>query len=91
MPKAVIYYLHLSYAAKVEFIFYMPFYIHINFKKLPIVFWCYIGLLFVIQMTKRLLKTLENTHFSGSPIIPVAAKPGGPEVNSQPYSIFLHS
>jgi hypothetical protein len=33
-----------------------------------------------LQMTKRLLKTLENTRFAGSPVIPVAAKPGGPEV-----------
>jgi len=34
-------------------------------------------------MTKRLLKTLENTRFAGSPVIPVAAKPGGPEASFQ--------
>uniref|UniRef100_H3AZ57 Eukaryotic elongation factor, selenocysteine-tRNA specific n=1 Tax=Latimeria chalumnae TaxID=7897 RepID=H3AZ57_LATCH len=33
----------------------------------------------VEKMTKRMQKTLENTRFQGSPIIPVAAKPGGPE------------
>ena len=32
------------------------------------------------KMKKRMLKTLETTCFAGSPIIPVAAKPGGPEV-----------
>ncbi|KAM9325345.1 selenocysteine-specific elongation factor [Gastrophryne carolinensis] len=31
------------------------------------------------RMTKKMQKTLENTKFHGSPIIPVAAKPGGPE------------
>ncbi|KAM4722105.1 selenocysteine-specific elongation factor [Rhinophrynus dorsalis] len=31
------------------------------------------------KMTKKMQKTLENTKFHGSPIIPVAAKPGGPE------------
>ncbi|XP_063797242.1 selenocysteine-specific elongation factor [Pseudophryne corroboree] len=31
------------------------------------------------RMTKRMLKTLENTKFHGSPVISVAAKPGGPE------------
>ncbi|XP_070564699.1 selenocysteine-specific elongation factor-like [Ptychodera flava] len=31
------------------------------------------------KMTKRMLKTLENTRFANSPIIPVSAKPGGPE------------
>ncbi|RXM91533.1 Selenocysteine-specific elongation factor [Acipenser ruthenus] len=31
------------------------------------------------KMSKRLHKTLENTRFHGCPIIPVAAKPGGPE------------
>lgn len=31
------------------------------------------------KMKKRLLKTLEPTKFSNSPIIAVAAKPGGPE------------
>ncbi|XP_037379992.1 selenocysteine-specific elongation factor [Talpa occidentalis] len=31
------------------------------------------------KMTKKMLKTLENTKFRGAPIIPVAAKPGGPE------------
>ncbi|XP_075039726.1 selenocysteine-specific elongation factor isoform X2 [Mixophyes fleayi] len=33
----------------------------------------------VDRMTKRMQKTLENTKFHGSPIISVAAKPGGPE------------
>ncbi|MBN3326451.1 SELB factor, partial [Atractosteus spatula] len=31
------------------------------------------------KMTKRMLKTLENTRFQGCPVIAVAAKPGGPE------------
>ncbi|XP_036767442.2 selenocysteine-specific elongation factor isoform X1 [Manis pentadactyla] len=31
------------------------------------------------KMTKKMEKTLENTKFRGAPIIPVAAKPGGPE------------
>ncbi|KAM3915168.1 selenocysteine-specific elongation factor [Leptodactylus fuscus] len=31
------------------------------------------------RMTKKMQKTLENTKFSGCPIISVAAKPGGPE------------
>ncbi|XP_018409426.1 PREDICTED: selenocysteine-specific elongation factor [Nanorana parkeri] len=31
------------------------------------------------RMTKRMQKTLESTKFHGSPIISVAAKPGGPE------------
>ena len=39
-------------------------------------------------MTKRLLKTLENTRFAGSPVIPVAAKPGGPEVRSLSFNIL---
>ena len=30
-------------------------------------------------MTKRMLKTLESTRFANCPIIPVAAKPGGPD------------
>ncbi|XP_075430677.1 selenocysteine-specific elongation factor isoform X2 [Ascaphus truei] len=33
----------------------------------------------VEKMTKKMQKTMENTKFHGSPIIPVAAKPGGPE------------
>ncbi|KAL9982146.1 hypothetical protein ACROYT_G010955 [Oculina patagonica] len=33
----------------------------------------------VEKMTKKLAKTLENTKFSGCPILPVAAKPGGPD------------
>ncbi|XP_058144862.1 selenocysteine-specific elongation factor isoform X2 [Dasypus novemcinctus] len=33
----------------------------------------------VDRMTKRMQKTLESTKFRGAPIIPVAAKPGGPE------------
>nr|XP_021150250.1 selenocysteine-specific elongation factor isoform X1 [Columba livia] len=31
------------------------------------------------KMTKKMQKTLENTKFSGCPIVAVAAKPGGPE------------
>ncbi|XP_027624611.1 selenocysteine-specific elongation factor [Tupaia chinensis] len=31
------------------------------------------------KMTKKMQKTLENTRGRGAPIIPVAAKPGGPE------------
>ncbi|XP_045760173.1 selenocysteine-specific elongation factor isoform X1 [Mirounga angustirostris] len=31
------------------------------------------------KMTKKMQRTLENTKFRGAPIIPVAAKPGGPE------------
>lgn len=31
------------------------------------------------QVTKRMLKTLENTRFSGSPIVAVAANPGAAE------------
>ncbi|XP_039104549.1 selenocysteine-specific elongation factor [Hyaena hyaena] len=31
------------------------------------------------KMTKKMQKTLENTKFRGAPIIPVAARPGGPE------------
>ncbi|XP_006870550.1 PREDICTED: selenocysteine-specific elongation factor [Chrysochloris asiatica] len=31
------------------------------------------------KMTKKMQKTLEKTKFRGAPIIPVAAKPGGPE------------
>ncbi|XP_003461538.1 selenocysteine-specific elongation factor isoform X2 [Cavia porcellus] len=31
------------------------------------------------KMTKKMQKTLESTKFRGAPIIPVAAKPGGPE------------
>ncbi|XP_050637652.1 selenocysteine-specific elongation factor isoform X4 [Macaca thibetana thibetana] len=33
----------------------------------------------VDKMIKKMQKTLENTKFRGAPIIPVAAKPGGPE------------
>ena len=33
-------------------------------------------------MKKRLLKTLETTKFAGAPIIPVAAKPGGPDAGA---------
>ncbi|XP_045390690.1 LOW QUALITY PROTEIN: selenocysteine-specific elongation factor [Lemur catta] len=33
----------------------------------------------VEKMTKKMHKTLESTKFRGAPIIPVAAKPGGPE------------
>uniref|UniRef100_A0A8D0GFL1 Eukaryotic elongation factor, selenocysteine-tRNA specific n=1 Tax=Sphenodon punctatus TaxID=8508 RepID=A0A8D0GFL1_SPHPU len=31
------------------------------------------------KMTKKMQKTLENTKFHGCPVVPVAAKPGGPE------------
>ncbi|XP_069875398.1 selenocysteine-specific elongation factor-like isoform X1 [Dipodomys merriami] len=31
------------------------------------------------RMTKRMQKTLEGTKFQGAPVVPVAAKPGGPE------------
>ncbi|XP_053381410.1 selenocysteine-specific elongation factor-like [Mercenaria mercenaria] len=31
------------------------------------------------KMKKKMLKTLESTRFAGSPIVAVAAKPGGPE------------
>ncbi|XP_050021383.1 selenocysteine-specific elongation factor isoform X2 [Alexandromys fortis] len=31
------------------------------------------------KMTKKMQKTLENTKFRSAPVIPVAAKPGGPE------------
>ena len=30
-------------------------------------------------MTKRISKTLESTAFSGALVVPVAAKPGGPD------------
>lgn len=33
----------------------------------------------LFQMTKKLAKTLQNTKFSGSAILPVSAKPGGPD------------
>ncbi|XP_072277305.1 selenocysteine-specific elongation factor [Pyxicephalus adspersus] len=33
------------------------------------------------KMTKKMQKTLESTKFHGSPIISVAAKPGGPEAS----------
>lgn len=35
--------------------------------------------LIIFQMTKKLAKTLQNTKFAGSPILPVSAKPGGPD------------
>ncbi|XP_070319575.1 selenocysteine-specific elongation factor [Odocoileus virginianus] len=31
------------------------------------------------RMTRKMQKTLENTKFRGAPVIPVAAKPGGPD------------
>lgn len=34
------------------------------------------------KMSKRLLKTLETTRFVNSPIVSVAARPGGPEVST---------
>ena len=33
----------------------------------------------LFQMTKKLAKTLQNTKFAGSAILPVSAKPGGPD------------
>ncbi len=33
----------------------------------------------LLQMTKKILKTLESTRFTGCPVVAVAAKPGGPE------------
>jgi hypothetical protein len=36
----------------------------------------------IFQMKKRMQKTMESTRFAGCPIIPVAAKPGGPEVST---------
>lgn len=33
------------------------------------------------KMTKKMQKTLENTRFNGCPIVPVAAKPGGPDAS----------
>ena len=45
-----------------------------------------------LQMTKRMLKTLETTRFAGCPVIPVAAKPGGPEVKYDIVSVYkVHS
>ena len=38
-------------------------------------------------MSKRLSRTLETTHFAGAPIIPVAAKPGGPEASESERAI----
>ena len=34
----------------------------------------------LLQMTKKMLKTLDNTRFAHCPVVAVAAKPGGPEV-----------
>ena len=48
----------------------------------------------IFQMKKRMQKTMESTRFAGCPIIPVAAKPGGPEVSTYSFNticIFLHS
>ena len=39
-------------------------------------------------MTKRMQKTLESTKFAGSQVIPVAAKPGGPEVSGHYFIDF---
>ena len=37
--------------------------------------------MYTFQMTKRISKTLESTSFSGALIVPVAAKPGGPDTS----------
>ena len=37
------------------------------------------GFILFSQMAKKLTKTLESTKFAGSPILPVSAKPGGPD------------
>ena len=34
----------------------------------------------ILQMKKRIHKMLETTRFAGCQVVPVAAKPGGPEV-----------
>ncbi|KAL4656006.1 selenocysteine-specific elongation factor isoform X1 [Arapaima gigas] len=41
------------------------------------------------KMTKRMLKTLENTRFKDCPVISVAAKPGGPDApdTEQPQGV----
>ncbi len=31
------------------------------------------------QMSKKILKTIENTQFASCPVVAVAARPGGPE------------
>ena len=40
---------------------------------------CVSSLPILLQMSKRISKTLESTAFSGALIVPVAAKPGGPD------------
>ena len=34
----------------------------------------------MLQMTKKIHKTLEKTKFAGCAVVPIAARPGGPEV-----------
>jgi len=41
------------------------------------------------KMTKRLRQTLQNTKFSEVKIIPVSAKPGGPDSDSQPEGLDI--
>ena len=36
-------------------------------------------------MSKKIAKTLESTRFQGVPIVPLAARPGGPEVHALLY------
>lgn len=40
-------------------------------------------------MSKRITKTLESTKFSGALIVPVAAKPGGPDAPSSQGTIGI--
>lgn len=39
-------------------------------------------------MRKKMLKTLEGTRFAGCPVVAVAAKPGGPEVNKSRIKMY---
>ena len=38
--------------------------------------------LLLLQVSKKISKTLESTRFKGAKIVPVAAKPGGAEVKT---------
>ena len=52
------------------------FFVALLFKVLV----CFVTLcLWHWKMTKRISKTLESTAFSGALVVPVAAKPGGPD------------
>ena len=44
-----------------------------------------------LQMTRRISRTLEATRFSGAVVVPVAAKPGGPEAPSAQSAIGVDS